>query len=115
MKTTRIYQVAPIHFFPITKSLRNSSAYGDIPMVKGWASRRQVQQEDLEKDQESPALIVDWEDLTSKPYLLQILGSGVLRDMVLDVAVEGKPAAEAAKRGQQRAEQIVRQAGAAKW
>jgi hypothetical protein len=35
--------------------------------------------------------------------------------MVLDVAVEGKPAAEAAKRGQQRAEQIVRQAGAAKW
>jgi hypothetical protein len=46
---------------------------------------------------------------------LQILGSGVLRDMVLDVAVEGKPAAEAAKRGQQRAEQIVRQAGFAKW
>ena len=63
----------------------------------------------------APEETVDWEDLTNKPYLLQILGSGVLRDMVLDVAVEGKPAAEAAKRGQQRAEQIVRQAGFAKW
>jgi len=105
----------PIHFFPITKSLRNSPAYRDIPMVKRWASWLQVQQEDLDKDQARPTLIIDWEDLTNKPYLLQILGSGVLRDMVLDVAVEGKPAAEAAKRGQQRAEQIVRQAGAAKW
>lgn len=27
----------PIHFFPITKSLRNSPAYLDIPMVKRWA------------------------------------------------------------------------------
>ena len=105
----------PIHFFPITKSLRNSSAYRDIPMVKRWASWLQVQQEDLDKDQARPTLIIDWEDLTNKPYLLQILGSGVLRDMVLDVAVEGKPAAEAARRGQQRAEQIVRQAGFAKW
>jgi len=84
-------------------------------MVKRWANWLQVQQEDLDKDQARPTLIIDWEDLTNKPYLLQILGSGVLRDMVLDVAVEGKPAAEAAKRGQQRAEQIVRQAGAAKW
>ena len=33
----------------------------------------------------------------------------MLRDMVMDVAVEGKPAAEAAKRGQQRAEQICSQ------
>ena len=85
----------PIHFFPITKSLRNSPAYRDIPMVKRWASWLQVQQEDLDKDQARPTLIIDWEDLTNKPYLLQILGSGVLRDMVLDVAVEGKPAAEA--------------------
>lgn len=105
----------PIHFFPITKSLRNNAAYKEIPAVKRWASWLQVQEDYFKANQAKPTLVVDWSDLDSKPFLMQILGSGVLRDMVLDVAVEGKPVDEAAKRGQQRAEQIVRQAGAAKW
>jgi multiple sugar transport system substrate-binding protein len=105
----------PIHFFPITKSLRANAAYKDIPMVKRWASWLQVQEDYLNNDQAKPTLTVDWSDLDTKPYLMKILGSGILRDMVLDVAVEGKPIDQAMKRGQQRAEQIVRQAGAAKW
>jgi multiple sugar transport system substrate-binding protein len=105
----------PIHFFPITKSLRNNAAYKEIPAVKRWASWLQVQEDYFKADQAKPTLVVDWTDLDTKPFLMQILGAGVLRDMVLDVAVEGKSVDQATKRGQQRAEQIVRQAGAAKW
>jgi hypothetical protein len=84
-------------------------------MVKRWGSWLQVQEDYLNNDQAKPTLTIDWSDLDTKPYLMQILGSGILRDMVLDVAVENKPIDQAMKRGQQRAEQIVRQAGAAKW
>ena len=78
----------PIHLFPITKSLRTNVAYKDIPMVKRWASWLQIQEDYLNNDQAKPTLTVDWSDLDTKPYLMQILGSGVLRDMVLEAAVE---------------------------
>lgn len=105
----------PIHFFPITKSLRSNAAYNEIPMVKRWASWLKVQEDYLNNDQAKPTLTIDWTDLDTKPFLMQILGSGIIRDMVLEVAVEGKPIDQVVKRGQQRAEQIVRQAGAARW
>jgi ABC-type glycerol-3-phosphate transport system substrate-binding protein len=105
----------PIHLVPITRSLRDSAAYRQIPMVKRWTSWLQVQQEDLDKDQARPTLIIDWADLGNKPYLLDILSSGVLRDMVVEAAVQGKPIAEVARRGQLRAEAIVRKAGSANW
>lgn len=105
----------PVHFFPITKSLRAADDYKNIPMVKSWGNWLKVQGEYLANDQAKPTLVIDWSDLNTKPYLMQILGSGVLRDMVLDVAVEGQPIEEVAKRGQQRAEEIVKRAGYAKW
>ncbi len=105
----------PIHFFPITKSLRKSSAYADIPMVKRWGSWLTAQEQYFEYDRAKPTLTVDWTDLGNKPFLMQILGSGVIRDMVLDVAVEKQPIEQATKRAQQRAEEIIKQSGQAKW
>jgi len=40
-----------------------------------------------------------------------VLGSGILRDMVMDVAIEGKSAREATTRAQRRLEDLLRSKG----
>lgn len=105
----------PIHFFPVTKSLRQSPAYKEIPMVKRWGGWLEVQERALDQDLAKPTLVVDYRDLNDKPYLMQILGSGIIRDMVLEATVEGKSPQEAAAKAQQRAEALIKKAGHAKW
>jgi len=58
---------------------------------------------------------VEYEDLNTKPYLMQVLGSGIIRDMVLETAVEGKKPEEAAAKAQTRAEALIKKAGYARW
>jgi ABC-type glycerol-3-phosphate transport system substrate-binding protein len=104
-------QTVPIHFFPITKSLRADKDYQSTPMIQRWKSWIEVQEEYLNKDQGKPTLVVDWDDMTSKPYLMEVLGSGILRDMVMDVVLEKKPAKEASARAQKRLEDLLRSKG----
>ena len=80
----------PIHLFPITKSLRNSPKYQNVEMIQRWKGWIEVQQQYLDKDQGKPTLVVDWDDMTTKPFLLEVLGSGIIRDMVMDVLLEKK-------------------------
>ena len=61
----------PIHFFPITKSLRNSPPTRTFPMVKRWAGWLRCSRKISTRTRRSPTLIIDWEDMTNKPYLLQ--------------------------------------------
>ena len=88
-------QTVPIHFFPITRSLRADRDYQATPMIQRWKSWIEVQEHYLNNDQGKPTLVVDWDDMNSKPYLMEVLGSGIMRDMVMEVAVEGKPASAA--------------------
>ncbi|HJS76786.1 MAG TPA: extracellular solute-binding protein [Burkholderiales bacterium] len=104
-------QTVPIHFFPITKSLRADRDYQATPMIQRWKSWIEVQEHYLNKDQGKPTLVVDWEDMNSKPYLMEVLGSGIMRDMVMEVALEGKPAREAAARAQGRLEAMLKPKG----
>jgi hypothetical protein len=60
-------------------------------------------------DRIKPILVVDWEDMR-RPYLLEVMGSGILVDMVLD-SVKGVPSAEAAARAQRRVEELLVKAG----
>jgi multiple sugar transport system substrate-binding protein len=108
-------QSVPIHFFPITKSLWQSKAYQDTPMIKKWKGWLDVQQYYLENDLCKPTLVIDWKDMTDKPYLMEILGSGILKDMVMEVAVEGVAPEKAAAKAQQRAEELIKDKGYAKW
>ena len=101
----------PIHLFPITKSLRNSPKYQNVEMIQRWKGWIDVQQQYLDKDQGKPTLIVDWADMTDKPYLLEVLGSGILRDMVMDVLLEKKEPMVAAERGQKRLEELLKSKG----
>jgi hypothetical protein len=80
-------------------------------MIQRWKSWIEVQEEYLNKDQGKPTLVVDWDDMTSKPYLMEVLGSGILRDMVMDVVLEKKPAKEASARAQKRLEDLLRSKG----
>lgn len=107
-------QSVPIHFFPITKSLRESQAYKDTPMIRRWGGWLEVQQRYLDQDLVKPTMVVEWEDLETKPYLMQFLGSGILRDMVMEAVVEGQPIPEVTARAQARAKELVERAGAAK-
>jgi multiple sugar transport system substrate-binding protein len=108
-------QSVPIHFFPITKSLRQSEAYQETPMIRHWASWLEAQEYYLANDLAKPTLVVDYADLETKPYLMEILGSGIIRDMVMEVAVEGVPIDEAAASAQARAEELIEMRGYANW
>ncbi|RMF88022.1 MAG: sugar ABC transporter substrate-binding protein [Nitrospinota bacterium] len=108
-------QSVPIHFFPITKSLRKSQAYRETPMIQRWKGWLDVQEYYLDNDLVKPTLVIEWEDMTNKPYLMDILGSGILRDMVMEVTLENVPPEKAAAKAQQRAEELIRDKGYAKW
>jgi len=108
-------QSVPIHFFPITKSLRRSDAYAATPMIKRWSGWLAAQEYYLDNDLVKPTMVVEWDDLNTKPYLMQVLGSGILRDMVMEVTVEGVDPKEAAQRAQEKAEALVKKSGFAKW
>ncbi len=101
----------PIHLLPITESLRNSEKYQHIEMFKRWKSWLKVQQSYFEKDEAKPALVMKWSDLVEKPYLLDVLNSGILRDMVMDVVIERQEPAEAAETAQKRLEALLRSKG----
>jgi multiple sugar transport system substrate-binding protein len=104
-------RTVPIHLFPITKSLRGSAAYKETAMIQRWKGWIDVQEQYLEKDMGKPTLVVDWPDLTTKPYLMEVLGSGILRDMVMDVALENAPPDRAAAKAQKRVEDMLRAKG----
>ena len=101
----------PIHLFPITKSLRASPKYQNLEMIQRWKGWIEVQQGYLDKDQGKPTLVVDWSDMTEKPYLLEVLGSGILRDMVMDVVLEKWEPQKAAEKAQKRLEDLLRSKG----
>lgn len=108
-------QSVPIHFFPITKSLRRSAAYKATPMIQRWSGWLAAQEHYLANDLGKPTMVVEWEDLNTKPYLMQVLGSGILSDMVLEVTVEKASIEKATSKAQARAEALIRTAGFAKW
>jgi ABC-type glycerol-3-phosphate transport system substrate-binding protein len=108
-------QTVPIHFFPVTKSLRRNKAYLETPMIKRWKGWLDVQEHYLENDLVKPTLVIDWKDMANKPYLMEILGSGILKDMVMEVTKENVPPRKAAAKAQKRAEELVKDKGYAKW
>ena len=108
-------QSVPIHFFPITRSLREAEAYQQTPMIQRWSSWLEAQEYYLANDLAKPTLVVDYQDLETKPYLMEILGSGIIRDMVMEVVLEGVPVAEAAESAQARAEELIQMRGYAEW
>jgi multiple sugar transport system substrate-binding protein len=108
-------QSVPIHFFPITKSLRQSADYQATPMIQRWGGWLEAQQYYLENDLVKPTLVVDWEDLNNKPYLMEVLGSGILKDMVMEVTLEDVPIDEATATAQARAEELIQAGGYARW
>lgn len=108
-------QTVPIHFFPITKSLRQSKAYQQTPMIQRWKGWLDVQEYYLDNDLVKPTLVIEWKDMGSKPYLMDILGSGILKDMVMEVTKEGVAPAKAAASAQRKAEELIKDKGYAKW
>jgi multiple sugar transport system substrate-binding protein len=108
-------QTVPIHFFPITKSLRKSKQYLDTPMIGKWKGWLDVQEYYLDNDLVKPTLVIDWKDMADKPYLMEILGSGILKDMVMEVTKEGVSPEVAAAKAQKRAEELIKDKGYAKW
>src|SRR5207245_1877648 len=74
--------------------------YADNATIRKWRSWVDMQEKYFRNDWIKPVLVTDWDDMT-KPYLLEVMGSGILVDMVLD-SVKGMPSAEAAARAQKR-------------
>jgi multiple sugar transport system substrate-binding protein len=104
-------QTVPIHFFPITKSMRSDRDYQSTPMIQRWKGWLDAQEYYLSRDLGRPTLVVDWADMNSKPYLMEVLGSGILRDMVMDVLLENKAPKDATARAQKRLEELLKSKG----
>jgi multiple sugar transport system substrate-binding protein len=103
----------PVHLLPTLKSVRNSSAYQANEMYKRWNEWVDMDYFYFERDLAKPTLVVDWTDL-KLPFLLEILGSNILTDMVTD-AVRGMPSAQAAAKAQARAEELITKLGYKRW
>lgn len=103
----------PIHLLPTLKSVRKNPAYQANEMVRKWKEWQDMQYFYFEKDLAKPTLITDWNELRL-PFGLEILGSGIVPDMVTD-AVRGMPAAQAAAKAQARAEELITKLGYKRW
>ena len=104
----------PVHFFPITKSLRSDPGYTSIEEFKKWKFWVDAQHTVIEKNDPKPLLITQWSDL-EHPFIAELAGSTILVDMVTDVIKGGKTPLEAATRAQGRAETLITQLGYKKW
>lgn len=103
----------PIHLLPTLKSVRTNPAYQANEMVRKWKEWQEMQYAYFDSGRAKPTLIVEWEDLRL-PFGLEILGSGIVPDMVTD-AVKGMPAAQAAAKAQARAEELITKLGHKRW
>ncbi len=99
----------PIHLLPIKKSTYKSPKYADNATIRKWRPWVDMQEKYFRNDWIKPVLVTDWDDM-KRPYLLELMGSGILVDMVLD-SVKGMPSAEAAARAQKRVEELLVQGG----
>jgi len=103
----------PIHLLPTLKSVRANPTYQANEMVRKWKEWQEMQYRYFESGQAKPTLIIEWDDLRL-PFGLEILGSGIVPDMVTD-AVRGMPSAQAAAKAQQRAEELITKLGYKRW
>jgi multiple sugar transport system substrate-binding protein len=105
----RYLHTVPIHLLPILKSTFRNPKYSDNATIKKWKPWVDMQEAYFKADRIKPVLVTDWNDM-KKPYLLEVMGSGILVDMVLD-SVKGTPAAEAAAKAQKRVEELLSRGG----
>ena len=99
----------PIHLLSIKKSTARSPKYADNALIRKWRPWVDMQEKYFKNDWIKPVLVTDWDDM-KKPYLLEVMGSGILVDMVFD-AVKGVPSAEAAAKAQKRVEELLASSG----
>jgi multiple sugar transport system substrate-binding protein len=109
----RYLHSVPIHLLPTLKSVRRNPAYQANDMIRRWKEWQDMQYRYFEADQAKPTLIIEWSDLRL-PFGLEILGSGIIPDMVTD-AVRGMPSQQAAAKAQGRAEELISKLGHKRW
>src|SRR6266542_4032859 len=102
-------QSVPIHLLSIKKSTAKNPKYADNAMISKWRPWVDMQEKYFKNDWIKPVLVTDWDDMNN-PYLLEVMGSGILVDMVFD-AVKGMPSAEAAAKAKKRVEELLVQGG----
>ena len=109
----RYLHSVPIHLLPTLKSVRRNPAYQANDMIRRWKEWQDMQYRYFENDQAKPTLIIEWSDLRL-PFGLEVLGSGIIPDMVTDT-VRGMPSAQAAAKAQARAEELITKLGHKRW
>ena len=107
-------QTVPVHFFPITKSLREDAAYQATPDFETWGFWTDAQQNIIANHEPKPLMMTEWDDL-SLPFTKEIADSGILIDMVVAVVSGQSTPEEAAARAQRRAEDLITQLGYKTW
>ncbi len=99
----------PIHLLPMLKSTYRNPKYTDNATIRKWKPWVDMQEKYFRNDWIKPIIVIDWTDM-QRPYLLDVMASGVLVDMVLD-SVKGMPSDQAAAKAQKRVEELLTKAG----
>lgn len=84
-------------------------------MIQRWSSWLSIQEHYFNSDLAEPTRVMDWQDMDDKPYLMAVPGSGILRDMVMDVMAENRSIDKATGRAQTHALRLLALKGYAQW
>jgi multiple sugar transport system substrate-binding protein len=103
----------PLHLSPILKSIADEPSYEREPAIREWRSWYEVMRTALRENRAAPLLMTSVQE--RNPIMLELQGSKVISDMVLEVVVGGKSPEEAAANGQKKAEELVAKLGWKKW
>lgn len=92
----------PIHLTPILKSMRTAPELLENPRIKKWFSWYGQIQDKIDGGTCQPITLVAEKDDLLIPFLMPFAESGIIRDMMMDVATNGMTAKESAAKAQQR-------------
>lgn len=81
-------------------------------MIQRWSSWLSIQEHYFNSDLAEPTRVMDWQDMDDKRYLMAVLGSGILRDMVM---AENRSIDAATGRAQTHALRLLTLKGYAQW
>lgn len=104
----------PIHLTPILKSDAESPEYLNNAFIKKWKPWQDMSLKMLNEGRVHPIFLAENDD-RELPFLMEIQGSRIITDMILQVTKEGKEPLAAATEAQKKAESLIEKLGYKKW
>jgi multiple sugar transport system substrate-binding protein len=98
----------PIHLVPVLKSLSEDPEYLQNPIINKWYSWYKHILKNIQNGTCYPITLMVEKDDILIPFILQFAEAGIVRNMMIDVAVEGICPHDASMRAQSKAKSLLK-------